>query len=88
MNDPTPPRQTGTLLHWSVRGFGFIKPDTGGKDIYVHSSQVRTRSADGRFVPPPLGARCSFLIGQTARGFFAIDVDFEYRLVNPTEMRP
>lgn len=37
--DQTKERESGTVVRWIPdRGFGFIKPDTPGKDLFVHSS--------------------------------------------------
>lgn len=50
-------RQTGTIKFFNqTKGFGFIKPDEGGKDVFVHISAVE-RSQVG---PLDEGMRISF----------------------------
>ena len=38
---------TGTLKMWNAeRGFGFIKDDSGGPDIFLHVSTVQSAGVD------------------------------------------
>ncbi|MCO5188118.1 MAG: cold shock domain-containing protein [Anaerolineae bacterium] len=50
------------------RGFGFIKPDGGGSDIFFHKSELRGISS----VQP--GDRVQFTVGEGRRGPAAKDV--------------
>ncbi|CAO4136038.1 cold-shock protein [Methylorubrum extorquens] len=40
--------QTGTVKWFDeVKGYGFIQPDTGGKDVFVHISAVHQAGLRG-----------------------------------------
>jgi CspA family cold shock protein len=58
-------RQTGTVKFFNAtKGFGFITPDEGGKDVFVHISAVERSGL------PPLdeGMRVSFDTEPDPRG--------------------
>jgi len=42
--EPRAGKETGIACRWSEKGFGFIKPDDGGEDLFCHFSQIK----DGR----------------------------------------
>ena len=56
---------TGTVKWFNAnKGFGFITPDGGGKDIFVHHSDIKM---DGfRSLKP--GQRVQFDVSQEAKG--------------------
>jgi CspA family cold shock protein len=50
---------TGIITHFNEnRGFGFIRPDNGQADIFIHASQVRSgaRLVEGLAVSFDIGA--------------------------------
>ena len=56
---------TGTVKWFNAdKGYGFIKPDDGGKDIFVHSKFVKRAGLQSLLPDQPL----SVLVVTTAKG--------------------
>ncbi|QPC44344.1 cold-shock protein [Kaustia mangrovi] len=58
-------RQTGTVKFFNTqRGFGFITPDEGGKDIFVHITALERSGL------PALddGTKVTFMVEEDRRG--------------------
>ena len=64
-------RQTGTVKFFnSSKGFGFITPDEGGKDLFVHFTDVKMEG----FVSLKPGQRVTFDVANEAKGPKATNV--------------
>ncbi len=65
---------TGTVKFFNTeKGYGFIRPDDGGRDVFVHVSAV-TRSGLGTLTE---GQRLSFEIEPDKRGKGPKAIDLE-----------
>jgi CspA family cold shock protein len=49
----------------SEKGFGFIAPDDGGKDLFVHHSEIQS---GGDYATLSDGQAVEFEVGQTEKG--------------------
>lgn len=63
---------TGTVKWFnSTKGFGFITPDQGGKDVFVHFSAIESNSGYRTLED---GAKVQFEIQDSERGESAVNV--------------
>jgi CspA family cold shock protein len=66
-------RVAGTVKWFNdAKGFGFIAPDVGGKDCFVHYSQIRVVGKGRRTLEDD--ARVEFEVTQGEKGPQATDV--------------
>jgi CspA family cold shock protein len=64
-------RETGTVERFmDDKGFGFIKPDAGGKDVFVHHSAI----GGSGFKSLARGQRVEYTLVQDPKGPRAADV--------------
>jgi CspA family cold shock protein len=62
--------QTGTVKFFdTVRGFGFITPDDGGADVFLHATQVRDAGIEERTLSA--GQPIEFVVEARSRGRFS-----------------
>ena len=56
---------TGTVKWFNAdKGFGFIAPDDGGNDLFVHHSEIRTEG----YASLDEGQKVEFAVGQGKKG--------------------
>ena len=60
-------RPTGRVVEWKDKGFGFIKPDNGEKDVFFHTSDVEAG-------PVTVGTQVTFGVVTTEKGLRAVAV--------------
>jgi len=57
---------TGTVKWFSAdKGFGFITPDDGGKDLFVHHSEIKKT---GGYASLSDGQKVEYEVGQGQKG--------------------
>jgi len=62
---------TGTVKWFnSKKGFGFIVPDDGGEDLFVHHSEIKTTG----YAELQEGQKVEFQVGQGKKGPCAVSV--------------
>ncbi len=61
----------GTVKWFNAdKGFGFISPDGGGQDLFVHHSEIKTNG----FASLDEGQKVEFTVGQGRKGPCATNV--------------
>jgi len=71
--------QTGSIMtYFEEKGFGFLRPDAGGKDIFFHISRLQQGDATA-LVP---GAKVAYDLGMDRNGKIAAS---SVRLLGPDE---
>jgi CspA family cold shock protein len=80
--DGTAEGQTGSVMtYFEEKGFGFLRPDGGGKDIFFHIS--RLHQGDATQLAP--GTKVSFDLGMDRNGKIAAS---SVRILPPEEVAP
>ena len=80
--DEAPSAQTGQVMtYFEEKGFGFLRPDAGGKDIFFHISRLHEGQATD-LVP---GTKVSYELGMDRNGKIAAS---SVRILPPAEAVP
>lgn len=63
--------QTGIVVRFNkIKGYGFITPDQGGNEVFVHFSEVQTEG----YKELKEGQKINYVLKQGERGEFATQV--------------
>ena len=66
-------KMTGSVKWFNAgKGFGFITPENGGKDVFVHFSAIQSRNNDYKSLDE--GQRVEFSIEDGPKGPSAVNV--------------
>ena len=77
-----PDPQTGAIMtYFGEKGFGFLRPDSGGKDIFFHVSRLQ----DGDATELLPGKRIAYDLGMDRNGKIAAS---SIRFLPPEEPKP
>lgn len=80
-DEPAPPQTGSVMTYFEEKGFGFLRPDNGGKDIFFHISRLHQgQSTD--LVP---GTKVSYELGMDRNGKIAAS---SVRVLPPAEEAP
>src|SRR2546422_7363 len=81
-DDAPPEVQTGSVMtYFEEKGFGFLRPDGGGKDIFFHISRLHQGDATALVA----GAKVAYDLGMDRNGKIAAS---SVRLLGPDEIPP
>ena len=79
-NEEAPVEQIGSVMtYFEEKGFGFLRPDNGGKDIFFHVSRLR----DGQSTDLVPGAKVAYELGMDRNGKIAAS---SIRVLPPEEV--
>jgi len=75
-------QQTGSVMtYFEEKGFGFLRPDGGGKDIFFHISRLH----QGQATELVAGAKVAYDLGMDRNGKIAAS---SVRLLGPNDLPP
>ncbi len=77
-DEPAPPQTGSVMTYFEEKGFGFLRPDNGGKDIFFHISRLH-QGQSTELVP---GAKVAYELGMDRNGKIAAS---SIRIVRPEE---
>jgi CspA family cold shock protein len=65
--EPAPPQTGSVMTYFEEKGFGFLRPDNGGKDIFFHISRLH-QGQPTELVP---GTKVAYELGMDRNGKIA-----------------
>lgn len=77
-DEPAAPQTGSVMTYFEEKGFGFLRPDNGGKDIFFHISRLHQGQAT-ELVP---GAKVAYELGMDRNGKIAAS---SIRILPPEE---